>query len=64
MTASAISTEPEPSNHGEPAPARQAGPERAIVIGAGPAGLAAAEVLASQGIAVTIHERMPNPARK
>ena len=35
-----------------------------IVVGAGPAGLAAAEVLASQGIEVTIHERMPNPARK
>jgi len=38
--------------------------KRALVVGAGPAGLAAAEVLASNGIAVTIHERMPNPARK
>jgi uncharacterized flavoprotein (TIGR03862 family) len=38
--------------------------KRALVIGAGPAGLAAAEVLASNGIAVTIHERLPNPARK
>jgi hypothetical protein len=36
----------------------------AIIIGAGPAGLAAAEVLAGAGVAVTIHERMPNPARK
>ncbi len=36
----------------------------AIIIGAGPAGLAAAEVLASAGVAVTIHDRMPNPARK
>ncbi len=35
-----------------------------IVVGAGPAGLAAAEVLASQGIAVILHERMPSPARK
>jgi uncharacterized flavoprotein (TIGR03862 family) len=37
---------------------------RAIVIGAGPAGLAAAEVLAESGWRVAIHERMPNPARK
>ncbi|MDP3739706.1 MAG: TIGR03862 family flavoprotein [Hyphomonadaceae bacterium] len=37
---------------------------RAIVIGAGPAGLMAAEVLARAGVGVTIHERMPNPARK
>ncbi len=35
-----------------------------IVVGAGPAGLAAAEVLAQAGCAVTIHDRMPNPARK
>jgi uncharacterized flavoprotein (TIGR03862 family) len=37
---------------------------RAIVVGAGPAGLAAAEVLAEAGWRVAIHERMPNPARK
>ena len=36
----------------------------AIIVGAGPAGLAAAELLATQGWAVTIHDRMPNPARK
>jgi uncharacterized flavoprotein (TIGR03862 family) len=36
----------------------------AIVVGAGPAGLAAAEVLAQAGWRVAIHERMPNPARK
>lgn len=36
----------------------------AAVIGAGPAGLAAAEALASRGIAVTVYERMPSPARK
>jgi uncharacterized flavoprotein (TIGR03862 family) len=35
-----------------------------IIIGAGPAGLAAAEVLAQAGVSVTIHDRMPNPARK
>ena len=38
--------------------------KRAIVVGAGPAGLAAAEVLAEAGVAVTIHDRMPSPARK
>ncbi|MEQ1651718.1 MAG: TIGR03862 family flavoprotein [Hyphomicrobium sp.] len=34
------------------------------VIGAGPAGLMAAEVVASAGHAVTVYERMPSPARK
>jgi uncharacterized flavoprotein (TIGR03862 family) len=38
--------------------------KRAIVVGAGPAGLAAAEVLAEAGMAVTVHDRMPSPARK
>ena len=37
---------------------------RAAVIGGGPAGLAAAEVLAEAGLAVTVIERMPSPARK
>jgi uncharacterized flavoprotein (TIGR03862 family) len=37
---------------------------RALVVGAGPAGLAAAEVLAQAGVKVTVHDRMPNPARK
>jgi uncharacterized flavoprotein (TIGR03862 family) len=36
----------------------------AAVIGAGPAGLAAAEVMAEAGLDVTIHERMASPARK
>lgn len=36
----------------------------AAVIGAGPAGLSAAEVLAEAGLDVTIHERMTSPARK
>jgi uncharacterized flavoprotein (TIGR03862 family) len=39
-------------------------PRRAIIVGAGPAGLAAAEVMATAGIDVAIHDRMPNPARK
>ena len=34
------------------------------IIGGGPAGLMAAEVLASAGVRVTVHERMPSPARK
>ena len=36
----------------------------AAVIGAGPAGLAAAELLAQAGHAVTVYDRMPSPARK
>ena len=34
------------------------------IIGAGPAGLAAAETLSAHGLRVTIFERMPSPARK
>jgi uncharacterized flavoprotein (TIGR03862 family) len=34
------------------------------IIGAGPAGLAAAEILSEQGCAVTLHERMRTPGRK
>ncbi len=34
------------------------------VIGAGPAGLSAAEILAEAGLRVTVVERMPSPARK
>jgi uncharacterized flavoprotein (TIGR03862 family) len=33
-------------------------------VGGGPAGLMAAEVLASAGCAVTVYDRMPSPARK
>lgn len=36
----------------------------AVVIGAGPAGLAAAEVLATGGTAVAVIDRMPSPGRK
>ncbi len=38
--------------------------KKVIVVGAGPAGLAAAELLAQAGASVVIHDRMPNPARK
>jgi uncharacterized flavoprotein (TIGR03862 family) len=36
----------------------------AAVIGAGPAGLMAAEVLAGAGVAVTVYDRMPSAGRK
>ena len=36
----------------------------AAIVGAGPAGLMAAETLAKAGARVTIYERMPSPARK
>jgi hypothetical protein len=39
-------------------------PPRIAVIGAGPAGLMAAEVLAAGGAAVTVFDRMPSPGRK
>ena len=40
------------------------GEYHAVVIGAGPAGLMAAERLAGAGLSVTIIEQMPTPARK
>jgi uncharacterized flavoprotein (TIGR03862 family) len=52
-----------------PAPAQQGRRpalqrRRVAIVGAGPAGLFAAEHIASAGHAVTIYERMPSPARK
>ncbi len=38
--------------------------DSAAVIGAGPAGLMAAEVLAREGVAVTVYDHMPAPGRK
>ena len=38
--------------------------KNAAVIGGGPAGLMAAEVLADAGVAVTVHDRMPSLGRK
>ncbi len=35
-----------------------------LIAGAGPAGLMAAEILSGSGVAVTIADRMPSPARK
>ncbi len=37
---------------------------RVAVVGGGPAGLLAAEVLAGAGVGVTVYERMPTPGRK
>ncbi len=45
-----------------PSPAAQTG--QVIVIGAGPAGLMAAERLATAGLAVTVHDHMPSVGRK
>jgi uncharacterized flavoprotein (TIGR03862 family) len=39
-------------------------PSQAIVIGAGPAGLMAAEALATAGVRVTVFDRMKTPGRK
>jgi len=39
-------------------------PKTAVVIGGGPAGLMAAEVLARAGVAVTVYDRMPSFGRK
>jgi hypothetical protein len=39
-------------------------PTRIAIVGAGPAGLFAAERLASAGLAVTVYDRMASPARK
>lgn len=36
----------------------------AAIIGAGPAGLMAAEVMATEGVAVTVYDQMPTPGRK
>ena len=39
-------------------------PRTALVIGSGPAGLMAADVLSAAGVTVTIAEQMPSPGRK
>jgi uncharacterized flavoprotein (TIGR03862 family) len=41
-----------------------AGTSQVAIVGAGPAGLMAAEVVAQAGIGVTIYDRMPSAARK
>ena len=45
-------------------PTRLTRDQRVAVIGGGPGGLMAAEVLATMGAAVTVFERMPSPGRK
>ena len=42
----------------------QDAPRHAAIIGGGPAGLMAAEAIASRGVRVTIYDRMPSLARK
>ena len=39
-------------------------PPTIAVIGGGPAGLMAAEILSAAGLGVTVYERMPTPGRK
>lgn len=39
-------------------------PPSVAIVGAGPAGLFAAECLAEKGLSVTVYDRMPSPARK
>ncbi|KAB2883621.1 MAG: NAD(P)-binding protein, partial [Pseudorhodoplanes sp.] len=46
------------------ASSRTAQSHHIAVIGGGPAGLMAADVLSARGLAVTVFERMPSPARK
>ncbi|MDM7829808.1 BaiN/RdsA family NAD(P)/FAD-dependent oxidoreductase [Cellulomonas edaphi] len=45
-------------------PTRAASSRTACIVGGGPAGLIAAEVLATAGVAVTVHDRMPSVGRK
>ena len=45
-------------------PMSQPTPKAVAVIGSGPAGLMAAEILSAAGLAVTVYERMPTPGRK
>ncbi len=47
-----------PSSHAMPSP------QAAIVVGGGPAGLMAAEVLADAGMRVTLYDHMPSVGRK
>ena len=59
-----MSDAPSPASPQDAPSAPLAGARSVTVVGAGPAGLMAAEVLARAGVRVTVHERMPSPARK
>lgn len=52
----------QPSTIGEPVPG--AVRPAVAIVGAGPAGLMAAEYLSAHGVAVTVYDRMASPARK
>ena len=54
---------PAPGNERDPATGRARAP-RLAVVGAGPAGLMAAETAAAAGVRVEVHEHMPSPGRK
>jgi NADPH-dependent glutamate synthase beta subunit-like oxidoreductase len=55
--------EPQTANL-EPRPLTERMEEAVAIIGAGPAGLAAAEALLKAGVPVRVFEGMPTPARK
>ncbi|GAB3188413.1 BaiN/RdsA family NAD(P)/FAD-dependent oxidoreductase [Hydrogenophaga aquatica] len=53
-----------PDHLTEPVPANTPCKPRAIIIGAGPAGLMAAEALSAAGVEVHVHDAMPSVGRK
>ncbi|MGD9783799.1 MAG: NAD(P)/FAD-dependent oxidoreductase [Hyphomicrobiaceae bacterium] len=57
-------SEPAPAETAPEAARGTAGAKAVVVVGAGPAGLMAAEILAGQGHRVAVYDRMPSPARK